>query len=76
MEKEHILVFTDISVLVNRLQNLLLSEGIKSMVKDNVESARLGGYGSFQNSVELYILNSDIDKATPIIENFKKEIAE
>lgn len=76
MKSEHLKVFTDISILVNRLHDLLKDQGIDSIVKDNVESARLGGFGTFQNTVELYILTTDVEAATPIIEKFKKEISE
>ena len=57
MKTEHIKVFSDMAILVNRLHNLLKDQGIDSIVKDNVESARLGGYGTFQNTVELFILD-------------------
>lgn len=76
MTKEHIKIFSGTQLLVNRLNFLLDNANIASLIKDNVESARLGGYGSLVNSVELFIYNSDLEKATPIIEEFKKEIAE
>tara|TARA_R110002124_G_scaffold285984_1_gene465569 strand:+ start:763 stop:993 length:231 start_codon:yes stop_codon:yes gene_type:complete len=75
MIKEHTKVFTGTSVLVNRLTFLLDNASIPSLTKDNVESAILGGFGTLPYSVELFIFNSDVEKATPIIEEFKKEIA-
>ena len=76
MQKEHIKAFTGTSILVNRLGYLLDQENIPSLVKNQHESARLGGFGSPMNSVELFIYKSDTEKAAVIIENFRKEIAE
>lgn len=74
--KEHIKVYTGTLILTNRLAFLLDEVGVASIVKDNKESGRLAGFGTTGVSVELHIFNTDIEKATPIIENFKKEILE
>ena len=76
MKKEHIKIYSGTSVLVNRLSYLLDNEKIPSLIKNHHESARLGGFGSPIDSVELFIYDSDSEKATPIIEEFEKEIAE
>ncbi|WP_347175190.1 putative signal transducing protein [Polaribacter uvawellassae] len=76
MEKEHIKVFTGTSILINRLSYLLDKEKIPSLIKNHHESARLGGFGLAIDTIELFIYNSDLEKATPIIEDFRKEIAE
>jgi len=76
MKKEHIKVFTGTSILVNRLSYLLDQVKIPCLIKNQHESARLGGFGSPMNAVELFIYKSDTEKATPIIESFRKEIAE
>ncbi len=76
MEKEHIKVFTGTSIFVDRLSYLLDQEKIPSLIKNHHESARLGGFGLPIDNIELFIYNSDLKKATPIIEEFKKEIAE
>lgn len=76
MEKEHIKVFTGTSILVNRLSYLLDQVKIPSLIKNHFDSARLGGFGLPMDSVELFIYKSDSEKATTIIENFQKEIAE
>ncbi|MDG1528598.1 MAG: DUF2007 domain-containing protein [Polaribacter sp.] len=76
MEKEHIKVYSGTSVLVNRLSFLLDTEKIPSLIKDHVSSGNLAGFGALSNSVELFIYKSDLEKATEIIEEFKKEIAE
>lgn len=74
--KEHIKVFTGNQITTNRLAFLLDQAGIATLVKDEQESARLAGFGTTDASVELFIFNSDIDKASSIIENFRKEISE
>ena len=76
MEREHIKVYSGTSVLVNRLSFLLDTEKIPSLIKDHVSSGNLAGFGALSNSVELFIYKSDLEKATEIIEEFKKEIAE
>ncbi|TVZ57159.1 putative signal transducing protein [Lutibacter sp. Hel_I_33_5] len=73
---KYIKVFTNSNIIVNRLKDLLEDTKIVSIVKDKVHSAVLGGFGSLPDSVELYILNEDLEKATPIIENYRKEITE
>ena len=76
MEQEHIKVFTGTQIFVNRLSYLLDEVKIPSLIKNHHESARLGGFGSPMDSVELFIYNTDKEKASPIIEEFRKEIAE
>lgn len=73
--KEHIKIFTGTSILVNRLATLLYDKKIASIVKDTKESGRLAGFGTTGDAVELFIFNTDIEKATSIIEEFKKEIS-
>ena len=67
-------VFTESTILVNRLHSLLTEAGISARLSDKVESARLGGFGVPLNSVELFVLNSHLQKAQPIINSFKEEI--
>jgi hypothetical protein len=67
-------VFTETTILVKRLHSLLNEAGVSSRLSDRVESARLGGFGVPPNSVELLVLNDDLEKAKPIIESFKREI--
>jgi hypothetical protein len=73
--KEHIKIYSGDSITVNRLSFLLDEAGIPSLIKDHANSATLAGFGTLGNSVELFIYNSDLEKASTIIENFKKEIA-
>mgnify|MGYP006087404387 CR=1 FL=1 len=76
MDQEHVKVFTGTELFVNRLSYLLDEAHIPSLIKNHHESGRLGGFGTPINSVELFIYTTDAEKATGIIENFRKEIAE
>ena len=67
-------VFTDSSILVERLHALLNDAAITNRITNRVESARLGGFGVPTNSVELFVLNTHLEKAQPIIDVFKEKI--
>jgi len=66
-------ILTDSEITVNRLAALLEENHISTHRKDNVESARVAGFGIPQNSVDLYVQESDAEKAQKIIEAFKLE---
>ncbi len=74
MKTEHVTIFSGSFIIVKGLQNRLNSNNIGSIIKDRVESARLGGFGEHRTAVELLILKSDIDKAQNIIDAYTKEI--
>lgn len=74
MSEDYTKVFTDDSILVNRLQTLLKEVEINSKIRDRVESARLAGFGVPINSIELFVLNTDLEMAKPIIEAYKEKI--
>ncbi len=73
--RTHIKLYTGTSILVNRLAQLLDEQDIPTIIRDDQESGRLAGFGTFGDSVELLIFDSDKQKATAILEEFKKEIA-
>jgi hypothetical protein len=70
---KHIKILTSSSIIINRIAFLLDQKNIATLIKDNVESARLAGFGTTQNDVELYVNNSDFKSAQKIIEEFNKE---
>jgi hypothetical protein len=74
MKQQYTKVFTESAILVKRLRFLLNEAGISCRVSDSVESARLGGFGVPLNSVALFVLHSNLEKAQPIIDSFKEEI--
>jgi len=76
MAQKHIKAFIGTSIIVNRLSYLLEKANIHAIIKDHVASGQLAGFGALSNSVELFILNTDLEKANTIINNFQKEISE
>ena len=44
------------------------------MMKDNIQSARLAGFGNSGSAVELFIEEVDFGKASPVIEEFRMSI--
>lgn len=73
--KNHVRIFSGNTITTNRLASLLDEAEIATLIKDIQESGRLAGFGVLGNSVELYIFESDLEKAKPIIDSFKKEIS-
>ncbi|RCS28005.1 DUF2007 domain-containing protein [Polaribacter sp. WD7] len=74
MTTAHIKIFSGSSIIVKGLQNLLEDKNINYIIKDKFESARLAGFGEQMNSVELHVLNSDLEKAQLIVDTYKAEI--
>lgn len=74
MKTEHIKLFTGSNIIVNGLKALLEKENIDFIIKDNFESARLGGFGEQMDSVEVHVLDFDIEKAKNIIDSYKEKI--
>ena len=74
MTTAHIKVFSGSSILVKGLAVRLEDNHIGSIVKDHINSGVLGGFGTLDRLVELFILNTDLEKATPILEAYKVEI--
>lgn len=70
---DYIKILTDSSIVIKRIVQLLNEEKIPSLVKDNVESGRLGGFGTTTNDIELYVFKSDINRAEQIIKPFMEE---
>jgi len=74
MATEHVKIFSDTLIIVNALKNNLSDNNIHSLIKNQSESARLAGFGSPMNSVELFILKEDLQKAQPIVDLYKEKI--
>ncbi|MDY7394901.1 DUF2007 domain-containing protein [Aureibaculum sp. 2210JD6-5] len=72
---KHIKFFTGSLIEIQRLQLDLDDQQIPSLVKNNFESGlRSGFYGGSPSQVQLFIYQEDLEKATPILENFKKDL--
>ena len=74
METAHVTIFSGSSIIVKGLQNRLEDHQINCIIKDRVESARLGGFGELRTAIEVLILKTDVEKAQPIVDIYKKEI--
>ncbi|MFT6998464.1 MAG: putative nucleotidyltransferase [Cryomorphaceae bacterium] len=70
---EHIKVLTNSSIVINRIVQLLEENNIQSLVKDNVESSKLAGFGTSYFDVDLYVYKSDVEKAQEIIKGALEE---
>ncbi len=56
------------------LNKILSSKHIPSIIKDNYQSGVIAGFGGgTQSTIELYIKEKDLEKATPIITLFNQE---
>jgi len=72
---KHTKLFTGSLIEIQRLQLDLDDCKIPSLVKNNFQSGiRSGFYGGSPSQVELFIYEEDTEKATPILEKFKKLI--
>ena len=67
---EHIKIFTESAIVVNRVVQLLEENQIHSLTKNNVESARVAGFGTSYFDVELYVYQADAERAKKIIKSF------
>ena len=69
---KHKRILVNSAIIVNRAAELLDQNNIPNRIKNNVESARLAGFGSPSNNVELYVDVVDEERAKEIIESFLK----
>jgi hypothetical protein len=66
--------FSGSEVLAIALQERLEAAGIETVKKDNIQSARLAGFGQTDLAVEIFIQETDFAKANPVIEEFRMSI--
>jgi hypothetical protein len=69
--REHVRVFTGTSIQVNRIASLLEEQHISFLIKNPIESGRLAGFGTSGESVEVFVLNSDLKNAEEVLRDFK-----
>ena len=67
-------VFSGSEVLAIALQERLEEAGVETVKKDNIQSARLAGFGQTALAVEVFIQETDFAKANPVIEEFRMSI--
>lgn len=68
---KHIKVFSGSLVLVQKLKQDLEKEGIETFIKDESYTASVTGFVDF-SPIQLFILDSDVEQAKPIVEAFQK----
>ena len=67
-------VYSGSEVLALALQERLEQAGVETTKKDNIQSARLGGFGQSDLAVEVFIQETDFAKANPVIEEFRMSL--
>ena len=67
-------IFSGSEILAKNLQQRIEAAGIDTVIKDNIQSARLAGFGNSDLAVEVFIQEVDFGKANPIIEEFRMSI--
>ena len=67
-------LFSGSQILAQALQQKIEAVGVKTIMKDNIQSARLGGFGNSDLAVEIFIEEIDFGKANPVIEEFRMSI--
>ena len=73
MESKLVRVFAGSEITVNLLKAELEQEGIPVNVVNEYEQSNFRGFSTgTPSSVDLYILDSDLEKAKPIVEEFLK----
>lgn len=67
-------VFSGSEILAQALQEKLEEAKVETVIKNNIQSARLGGFGNTDLAVEVFIQETDFAKANPVIEDFRMSI--
>ena len=67
-------VFSGSEILAQALQQKLEEAQVDTVIKNNIQSARLGGFGNTDLAVEVFIQETDFAKANPVIEDFRMSI--
>lgn len=67
-------IFSGSEILAMALKEKIEAIGIDVLSKDNIQSARLGGFGNSDLAVELFIQETEYGKAHKVIEDFRMSI--
>ncbi|AWI26022.1 putative signal transducing protein [Flavobacterium pallidum] len=67
-------VFEGGAILALRLKEMIESEGVSVIVKDDIQSAIWGGYGTSDLAVELYIHEDDYGFVADTIDEFNNSL--
>jgi hypothetical protein len=67
-------VFSGSEILALSLKEKIEAIGVDVVKKDNIQSARLAGFGSSGSAVELFVQETEYGKVSPVIEEFRLSI--
>jgi hypothetical protein len=67
-------VFSGSEILALALQQKIEEAGVNTVVKNNIQSATMAGFGTSGQAVEVFIQEVDFGKANPVIEEFRLSI--
>ncbi len=67
-------IFSGSEVIAMALQAKLHEKEIVTLAKNNLQSARMAGFGNTDLAVEIFINEADKAKAEPIIDDFKMNL--
>ena len=67
-------IFSGSDILATALEKKINATGVAVIRKDNIQSARLAGFGNTDLAVELFIEESDYGKVHNAIEEFRMNI--
>lgn len=67
-------IFSGSEVLAQTLQLKIEAIAVNTVLKNNIQSSRLAGFGNTDLAVEVFIQEIDFGKASPIIEEFRMSI--
>ncbi len=67
-------IFSGSEVLAIALKEKIEAAGVDVVMKDNIQSARVAGFGSYGQAVELFVQETQYGKIYPIIEEFKMNL--
>lgn len=67
-------VFSGSEILASTLKEKIEEVGVEVLQKDNIQSARLGGFGNLDLAVELFVDERYYAKVAPVIEQFRMSI--
>lgn len=67
-------IFSGSEILALGLQEKIEAVGINAVVKNNIQSARMGGFGSSDLAVEVFIQQNDYGKVHRILEDFRMSL--
>ena len=70
----HVRILTNSSIVINRAASVLGEHDIPALIVDNNESARLAGFGTPQNNVDLLVNQSDFEAAKKILQTIDENL--